>query len=100
MLNQTANGMDDTAPQAQPLHQAIRQLLNQWDPIGIADVVEDEYDSYVPDLVALLTRRASAKEVGDYLWSVETQRMGLTGNRDWTAATAVRLVALMKQVPA
>ena len=32
-------------PEADSLRQAnLRYLLNQWDPIGVADLVDDEYD--------------------------------------------------------
>jgi hypothetical protein len=34
----------------------LRYLLNEWDPIGVADVVDDEYDCM---LAPLMTRMLS-----------------------------------------
>ena len=56
-------------------------LIRDWDPIGVSDVPEaqDEYDGYVPEFVALLTRGASDDEVAHALHRIETESMGLTG---------------------
>ena len=56
-----------------------------WDPIGVSDVPEarDEYRSYLPQVFSLLIRRASSKEIYDFLENTATQTMGLTrSNRD------------------
>lgn len=60
---------------------AIRHILmSKWDPIGVREepMAADEYDMYIGDICALLDRSASDKEIVDYLFSVETDRMGLT----------------------
>ena len=78
-------------------HQEIRRvLLEEWDPIGVGDIPEaqDEYDAYVPDVYRLLVHRASALEVFDYMWRIETEHMGLRGNRAHTQEIAVFLAAL------
>ena len=56
-------------------------LMTNWDPIGVSDVPEaqDEYDSYVPEFVALLTRDASDGEIAHALYRIETVTMGLHG---------------------
>ncbi|MBI5607687.1 MAG: hypothetical protein HY902_02280 [Deltaproteobacteria bacterium] len=83
----------------QQLHQAIRQvLMERWDPIGIADIAEDEYDGYVPAILLLLLRRASTDEVFNFLWWVETECMGLPGYRAVTEAAAARLVELLDEL--
>jgi hypothetical protein len=82
-------------------HGAIRQvLLHEWEPIGVGDIpqAEDEYDSYVPAIYALLVRRESRYKLIDYLWSVETVAMGLCGNRRRTEEVADRLLRLADEV--
>jgi hypothetical protein len=75
----------------------IRQaLLSDWDPIGVSHVPEaqDEYDGYVTDIHGLLIRRSPVTEIFDYLWWLETERMGLTGDRQATLEFAAKLVRL------
>jgi len=84
----------DFAQQARDAQQIIREiLLRDWDPIGVAEVREaqDEYDSYVADVYRLLSRRASANELFEFLWWLETQHMGLVGDRQRTTKVATRL---------
>jgi hypothetical protein len=59
----------------------IRNVLNRdWDPIGVvADNVDNEYDMYIGHIHSLLAKRASEKDISDYLLWVEVERMGLTG---------------------
>lgn len=58
----------------------IRDVLNSdWDPIGVADIVGDEYDMYIGHIHSLLAKHASEKDISDYLLWVEVERMGLTG---------------------
>jgi len=58
----------------------IRDVLNRdWDPIGVADIVDDEYDSYIGRIHSLLAERASDKDISAYLLWVEVERMELTG---------------------
>ncbi|MBW1860545.1 MAG: hypothetical protein JRI70_10905 [Deltaproteobacteria bacterium] len=88
---------------ARRYHTAIKTtltLLNEWDPIGISDVPEaqDEYDSYVPGIHKMLVSRSTEKEVFEYLWDVETQHMGLLGNRGHTEAVAGKLVQLIDRI--
>ena len=77
-----------------------RVLLHDWDPIGVRDMPEalDEYDSYVPEIYGLLIRREPRHKLVDYLWWVETEHMGLCGNRRRTEQVADRLLGLAGQV--
>lgn len=56
-------------------------LMREWDPIGVSDVPEaqDEYDSYVPEFVALLARNATEEEIAKALHRIETVAMGMNG---------------------
>ena len=58
----------------------IRGVLNRdWDPIGVADIVDGEYDMYIGHLHSLLAKNASEQDLAEYLLWVELERMGLTG---------------------
>ena len=87
---------------ARRYHDGIREILLQWDPIGVADVPEaqDEYDSYIGKLYVLLIRHESQQAIVDHLWRVETEHMGLSGNRKHTEAIADRLLRLRDHMEA
>lgn len=93
----------------QLLHAAIRRALNEeWDPIGMRtiarvfnfDPIEDEYDNYVPEIYDLLIAQKSRQEIFDYLWWLETEWMGLGGNRQATENFADRLLLIAGEVDA
>lgn len=68
-------------------HDIVREAVHtKWDPIGIGESALElgEYDSYVPGLCRLLTSRPAEAEVLEYLWTVETESIGLSGNREAT----------------
>jgi hypothetical protein len=54
----------------------IRDVLNQqWDPIGVADIVGDEYDGYIGEIHGLLKNGASLVAIAEHLRSIEAVRM-------------------------
>ena len=56
----------------------IRSVLNDyWDPIGVADDVSDEYDSYIGGLYGLLSREQSDDVIVEHLRRIQTEHMGL-----------------------
>jgi hypothetical protein len=57
-----------------------RILFEHWDPLGIraAEGPEDEYLSYVPQLIGRVQRGASDAELADYLAEVKSRQMGLS----------------------
>jgi hypothetical protein len=77
-------------------------LMTSWDPIGVADVdgAHDEYDGYVEDVTLLVMEKASFEEIFNYLWSLETEHMGMRGNLEKTQSFAQELVALQGEVVA
>ena len=86
---------------ARRYHEAIhRVLLHEWDPIGVGDVpgAEDEYDSYISEVYGLLVRREPRHKLVDFLWWVETDHMGLRGNRQRTERVADRLLRLTEEI--
>ena len=88
----------DVAKQAREAQQMVREiLLREWDPIGVAEIREaqDEYDAYVADVYRLLSRRVSVRDMFEHLWWLETEHMGLVGDRQRTTKIAERLVELI-----
>jgi hypothetical protein len=88
----------DFASQARKAQELIRGvLLRDWDPIGVSEIREaqDEYDAYVADVYRLLSRRAPVNELFEFLWWVETEHMGLTGDRQRTMKIAEQLADLV-----
>ncbi|HEU0217901.1 MAG TPA: hypothetical protein VFQ90_14680 [Stellaceae bacterium] len=59
-------------------------LLTEWDPIGIKDVpsVRNEYNSYVAGIVNIILSNRSESELAEHLVELETNEMGLRGERD------------------
>ena len=58
----------------------IRSVLNNdWDPIGVADIVDDEYDMYIGSIYGLLASDASEQAIAEHLLSIELERMELKG---------------------
>ncbi|MEU4265262.1 hypothetical protein ACYCCF_05720 [Streptomyces argenteolus] len=45
----------------------LRHLLNEWDPLGVADDVQDEYDCMLAPLLQQLRYGGNQTEIGDYL---------------------------------
>jgi hypothetical protein len=93
--------MSDRIEKARRYHEEIRRiLLHDWDPIGISDVPEaqDEYDSYVGGVYRLLISRATPQQIFDVLWDIETNRMGLCGNRNRTDQISQQLHRLIETI--
>lgn len=86
--------MTDT-PEAHGLSQAsLRHLLNQWDPIGVADLVDDEYDCLLAPLWYQLTHGATRASLSEYLWLEIQDHFGLDPEGCDIDALAERLLAL------
>lgn len=64
-----------------PTLEAVRRILwLDWDPIGLNDHQDalDEYDSYAPAIVSLLSRGCCASDLDLHLSRIETDSMGLS----------------------
>lgn len=69
------------------LFRRVDEVLHYlWDPIGVSGIplARDEYQSYVPQVVALLDENSDAEQLARYLNEVVTERMGLSENADAT----------------
>ena len=71
----------------------LRYLLNQWDPIGVADLVEDEYDCLLAPLWSRLTHGTSRASLSEYLYFQVQDHFGLDPVRCGTDLFADRLLA-------
>jgi hypothetical protein len=78
-------------------HLRIRAVLRQWDPIGVSAMAgaEGEYDAYASEVYQLLARRPTQQQVFDQLWSLETQSLGLSGDRANTQRAAQTLIDVL-----
>ncbi|MFN8081397.1 MAG: hypothetical protein U0Q19_17710 [Kineosporiaceae bacterium] len=81
--------------EADSLRQAnLRYLLNQWDPIGVADLVDDEYDCLLAPLWSRLIHGVSRAALSEYLWFEVEDHFGLDPERCGTDALADKLLCL------
>jgi len=90
--------MSEHLDKAKTLHSEIHKVLIEgWDPIGVGDIPEaqDEYDSYIPTIYKMLIARKPQHEIFEYLWWLETEHMGLTGDRQRTEQYAAKLLDLI-----
>lgn len=73
--------MDDKQRIREAKLQIRRILLEEWDPIGVADepLAQDEYDGYLGGICDLLERGASEAELVSHLHLTETVNMGMQG---------------------
>ncbi len=70
-------------------------LIRDWDPIGLGDEqdVQDEYDSYIPGILRLLTAGADRVKIAAHLTQIARVSMGLSPDPDDGAqAVADRII--------
>ncbi len=87
---------DPREKRAKEIQDAIGNVLNKyWDPIGVSDIVEDEYEMYVGPVYRVLAGSRSEEEIVSYLSHVETKMMGFAGpDLDRIRVVARRLLEL------
>lgn len=81
------------------LSRRVDEVLHYiWDPIGVSGIAfaRNEYQSYVPQVVALLNENANSERIASYLNEVVTKRMGLTENVEAT----LHIVAVLQDLKA
>ncbi|MEU7473783.1 hypothetical protein AB0A94_35655 [Streptomyces sp. NPDC044984] len=64
-------------PRIDATENGLRQLLNEWDPIGVADEVQDEYDCMLAPLLQRLRGGADQVEIGALLRQELEDHFGL-----------------------
>ena len=88
-------------PLEEQLLAAVREaLFDEWDPIQVNHCPSgtDEYDSYAPRLTEMLLEGRSEQDIFDELWKIETQTIGLRGNREATKYFARQLTQIAVEV--
>ncbi len=80
--------------QTRVLLRAVNTVLwRDWDPIGCG-VPEDEYESYAPEVVRLLTEDAPAGEIAAYLRETAAGMMSTSVPERQLADVVAKLMAL------
>jgi len=78
----------------------VREAVHyRWDPIGVAAYSEEmgEYDGYIPGLCELLEKAIEPQQVFDFLWIMETESMGLEGDKKATQEFSFWLYQLARK---
>jgi hypothetical protein len=78
---------------------ALNDLLNEWDPISVADVVSDEYLSYAPRIISLLGSGADETAVARELARIVEERMGLRSESGRELTHARAMVTWYRKLP-
>lgn len=71
----------------------LRHLLNDGDPIGVADEVQDEYDCMLTPLLRRLRGGVGQTEISEFLWHELEDHFGLTPLPSEPEAMAARLMS-------
>jgi hypothetical protein len=71
----------------------LRHLLNEWDPIGVADEVQDEYDCMLAPMLQRLRGGADETEIGAFLRNEVEEHFGLDPLGARPEAMAIRVIA-------
>lgn len=76
------------------LYKIIDDILwFDWDPIGINDMApRDEYQSYVPEIFALVKANADRHEIAKRLFKLETENMCIDGTIENCLAIADKIL--------
>ncbi|MEU8917363.1 hypothetical protein [Streptomyces nigrescens] len=71
----------------------LRHLLNEWDPIGVTDEVQDEYDCMLAPMLQRLRGGANETEIGEFLQHEVEEHFGLDPLGARPEAMAIRVIA-------
>jgi hypothetical protein len=74
-------------------------LLEEWDPIGVKHIPEaqDEYDNYALQVYKMLTERKTFEDLSKYLYFIETEHIGISGNHKRVKKAVVALFQLVSK---
>lgn len=73
-------------------------LIRDWEPIICNELLpDDEYDSYIPQILRLLSSDCSSEQLADYLAHVEHDYMEVGTDPERTARVAANLIAAWMQ---
>ena len=69
----------------------IREILNDWDPIGVADSVDDEYDAMNFRTLSVLMNKRDKKEIREILADYTRNSMEIAVDNDTLDKVADRI---------
>lgn len=73
-------------------------LIRDWEPIICNELLPDnEYDSYIPEIIRLLRSDCSSEQLAVYLQHVERDYMEVETDPERTTRVASKLIAAWKQ---
>lgn len=71
----------------------LRDLLNKWNPLGVPDFINDEYDCLLAPLWQRLTNGITRASLAEFLWHEIQDHFGLDPERCGTDQFADELLA-------
>jgi hypothetical protein len=77
---------------------ALNDLLNDWDPIGVARSVSDEYSAYCAGIIGLLSEGADEAAISRELSRIVQEQMGLAADPNREPRHAAAIVAWYRQI--
>jgi hypothetical protein len=79
---------------------AVRDLLNTWDPIGVIDLVQDEYDCLIAPILDQLDDGADGPQIAVFLRDELEHHFGLDSQHHTAGIEAVAQGAVrLRQAP-
>lgn len=75
--------------------EAVRVILRDWDPMGLAPgelAPADEYDDYAPHIVSMVARGASPGEISDHLEGLHMYDTAMNTSASTVAARIISAV--------
>ena len=52
-------------------------LRDKWNPIGISELPDDEYDAYIPQILKLIENNSSVEAIAQELETISLKSMGI-----------------------
>jgi hypothetical protein len=77
----------------------VQGILRRWDPIGVQPgelAPADEYDSYAPHIVSLVTQGCSVAQLARHLEELRTDAIGLEANPERDNEIANEIVETLR----
>ena len=87
-------GKKTASPELELCRRVDEVLYYAWDPIGVSrcPAARDEYQAYLPKVLALLHEDVGASSVAAYLDGIATARMGLEARPEHSMRVAQLLL--------
>ena len=67
--------------------------MNDWDPIGVADLVSDEYEMYISSIMLELDKNSGEEAIYNLLVEIVEKRICLSADKGETTKAANLLIS-------